>query len=191
MKNLYLILFLLIFFSSYSQQYKDFEQSTEYHLTEIDSTVLKEYWKNFPTENEPKPISIYLKDKKGEKLYEIKITQLETYDKTSIKVLKNDKLKNVEQIIQIKSDYDACCSNHYLTYLLKAKNGKLIELPETEYLHCDGPTPIFEYRFPNQKFGIENKILLVKSFRDDEYQVDSIEIQKTYNWNGETLELEK
>ena len=71
------------------------------------------------------------------------------------------------------------------------KTGDLIELPESEYLHCDGPTPIMEYRFPNQKFGNKNQILLTKSILNDKYEVESIEIQKTYLWNGKTFELEK
>ena len=191
MRNSFLIIFLFIFLTSFGQATKEFNKTTEYYLTEIDSTTRVEYWKNFPTENEPKPISIYLKNRKEEKLFEIKVSELESYSGTLIEVLEMNTLKNIEQIIHLKSDYNACCSNYYSIYLLKTKNGELIKLPETDYLHCDGPTPIIEYRFPNQKFGIKNKILLVKSLRNDKYEVESIELQKTYNWNGKTFESEK
>tara|TARA_R110002033_G_C3752821_1_gene226379 strand:+ start:56 stop:592 length:537 start_codon:yes stop_codon:yes gene_type:complete len=177
--------------NSFSQESKDFIKSEEYHLTEIDSLTMKKYWVNFPTENAPEPIPIYLKNKKGQTLYEIKISELEFYSGTSIEVLDIDNLKNIEQIIHLESGYDACCTNYYSTYLLKTKEGELIKLPEIDNLHCDGPEPRFEYRFPNQKFGNENQILMTKSFLNNEYKVDSIERKKTYSWNGKTFELEK
>jgi hypothetical protein len=191
MKNSILIIILLTFLNSFGQESKDFIKSEEYHLTEIDSLTMKKYWENFPTENTPEPIPIYLKDKNGQTLYEIKISELEFYSGTSIEVLDIDNLKNIEQIIRLESGYDACCTNYYSTYLLKTKEGELIKLPEIDNLHCDGPEPRFEYRFPNQKFGNKNQILMTTSFLNDEYKVDSIERQKSYSWNGKTFESEK
>ncbi|WP_370392107.1 hypothetical protein [uncultured Winogradskyella sp.] len=191
MKNLILIIISLTFFNSFSQESKDFIKSEDYYLTEIDPLTMKKYWENFPTENVLKPIPIYLKDKNGKTLYEIKISELEFYSGTSIEVLDIDNLKDIEQIIHLESGYDACCTSYYSTYLLKAKDGKLIKLPEIDNLHCDGPEPRFEYRFPNQKFGHENQILMTKSFLNDDYKVEKVEIQKTYSWNGKTFELKK
>ena len=181
----------MTFLNSFSQESKDFIKSEQYYLTEIDSLTIKKYWENFPTENSPEPISIYLKNNNGQSLYEIKISELEFYRGTTVEILNVDNLKNVEQIIRLKSGYDTCCSNYYSTYLLKTKDGNLIELPESEYLHCDGPTPITEYRFPNQKFGIKNQILLTKSILNENYEVESIKVVKTYSWNGKTFELKK
>ena len=181
----------MTFLNSFSQESKDFIKSEQYYLTEIDSLTIKKYWENFPYENSPEPISIYLKNKNRETLYEIKISELEFYSGTTIEILNIDNLTNIEQIIHLESGYDACCTNYFSTYLLKTKEGKLIELPESEYLHCDGPTPITEYRFPNQKFGIKNQILLTKSNLNKNYEVESIEILKTYSWNGKTFELKK
>jgi len=181
----------MTYLNSFSQESKDFIKSEQYYLTEIDSLTIKKYWENFPTENSPEPISIYLKSNNGQSLYEIKISELEFYRGTTVEILNVDNLKNVEQIIRLESGYDACCTNYYSTYLLKTKDGNLIELPESEYLHCDGPTPITEYRFPNQKFGIKNQILLTKSILNENYEVESIEVVKTYSWNGKTFELKK
>lgn len=189
MKNSILIIIFLTSLNSFSQDSKDFIKSTQYYLTEIDSLTIKKYWENFPTENAPEPISIYLKDNNEQILYEIKISELEFYSGTKIEILNINNLSNIEQIIRLESKYDACCTNYYSTYLLKTKEGKLIELPESEYLHCDGPTPISEYRFPNQKFGIKNQILLTKSNLNDNYEVESVEVLKKYSWNGETFEL--
>ena len=191
MKNTILIIILLIFLNSFGQESNDFIKSEQYYLTEIDSLTIKKYWENFPTENAPEPISVYLKDINGQTLYEIKISELEFYSGTTIEILNINNLTNIEQIIRLESGYDACCTNYYSTYLLKTKEGKLIELPESEYLHCDGPTPIIEYRFPNQKFGIKNQILLTKSNLNDNYEVESVEVLKTYSWNGKTFELKK
>ena len=191
MKNTILIIILLTFLNSFGQESNDFIKSEQYYLTEIDSLTIKKYWENFPTENAPEPISIYLKDNNGQTLYEIKISELEFYSGTTIEILNINNLTNIEQIIRLESGYDACCTNYYSTYLLKTKEGKLIELPESEYLHCDGPTPINEYRFPNQKFGIKNQILLTKSNLNDNYEVESVEVLKTYSWNGKTFELKK
>ncbi|UKM63465.1 hypothetical protein GSB9_00007 [Flavobacteriaceae bacterium GSB9] len=191
MKNTILIIIFLTFLNSFGQESNDFIKSEQYYLTEIDSLTIKKYWENFPTENAPEPISIYLKDNNGQTLYEIKISELEFYSGTTIEILNINNLTNIEQIIRLESGYDACCTNYYSTYLLKTKEGKLIELPESEYLHCDGPTPINEYRFPNQKFGIKNQILLTKSNLNDNYEVESVEVLKTYSWNGKTFELKK
>ncbi|WP_106463041.1 hypothetical protein [Aurantibacter aestuarii] len=191
MKNTILIIILLTFLNSFGQESNDFIKSKQYYLTEIDSLTIKKYWENFPTENAPEPISIYLKDNNGQTLYEIKILELEFYSGTTIEILNINNLTNIEQIIRLESGYDACCTNYYSTYLLKTKEGKLIELPESEYLHCDGPKPINEYRFPNQKFGIKNQILLTKSNLNDKYEVESVEVLKTYSWNGKTFELKK
>jgi len=191
MKNSFLIIILLIFLNSFSQESKDFIKSEQYYLTEIDSLTIKKYWENSPTENSPEPISIYLKNNNGQTLYEIKIFELEFYSRTTVEILNIDNLTNVEQIIRLESGYDACCTNYYSTYLLKTKEGKLIELPESGYLHCDGPTPINEYRFPNQKFGIKNQILFTKSNLNENYEVESIEVLKTYSWNGKTFVLKK
>jgi len=191
MKNSFLIIILLIFLNSFSQESKDFIKSEQYYLTEIDSLTIKKYWENSPTENSPEPISIYLKNNNGQTLYEIKIFELEFYSRTTVEILNIDNLTNVEQIIRLESGYDACCTNYYSTYLLKTKEGKLIELPESGYLRCDGPTPINEYRFPNQKFGIKNQILFTKSNLNENYEVESIEVLKTYSWNGKTFVLKK
>ena len=191
MKNSFLIIILLIFLNSFSQESKDFIKSEQYYLTEIDSLTIKKYWENSPTENSPEPISIYLKNNNGQTLYEIKISELEFYSRTTVEILNIDNLTNVEQIIRLESGYDACCTNYYSTYLLKTKEGKLIELPESGYLHCYGPTPINEYRFPNQKFGIKNQILFTKSNLNENYEVESIEVLKTYSWNGKTFVLKK
>ena len=122
----------MTFLNSFSQESKDFIKSEQYYLTEIDSLTIERYWKNFPSENSPEPISVFLKNNNGETLYEIKISELEFYSGTTIEILNIDNLTNVEQIIRLKSGYDACCTNYYSTYLLKTKEGKLIELPESE-----------------------------------------------------------
>ena len=178
------------FLYSFGQETKDFTESEEYYLTEIDSITIKKYWEKFPSMNPHEPIPIYLKDKNGRTLYEIKISELEFYSGTTIEVLDINNLKNIEQIIRLESGYDACCTNYYSTYLLKTKEGKLIKLPEIDNLHCDGPEPRFEYRFPNQKFGTENQIVLSKLFLNDEFEVDSIDRQNIYSWDGKTIVLD-
>ena len=191
MKQSVLIITLLTFFSSFGQELKDFKKTDDYFLTKIDSITSDKYWKNFSDKEKVDSISVFLKNRKKQILFEIKISELETYSGTTVEVLKVDNLKNIKEIIHLESGYDACCTSYYSTYLLKTKEGGLIELPETEHLHCDGPTPITEYRFPNQKFGLKSKILLTKSFLNDKYEVNSVELQKTYIWDGKTFKLEK
>ena len=43
MKNSILIIILIIFLNSYSQESKDFIKSDQYYLTEIDSLTIKKY----------------------------------------------------------------------------------------------------------------------------------------------------
>jgi hypothetical protein len=189
MKKTIKILILLTFFYSCSDK-NDFKNTEELFITKIDSLQRIKHWENLINGEENKPINIYLKNNEGEKLYELKISDLETYTESWVELMNIKNLKNIKRIIKITSDYTACCSNVYSNYLLQTKNKELIELPETEYLHCDGLTPIVEYRFPNQKFGIKNKILLTESFFNEEYEVDSILIKKIYKWNGKKIILE-
>tara|TARA_R110001583_G_scaffold182390_1_gene340204 strand:- start:17 stop:589 length:573 start_codon:yes stop_codon:yes gene_type:complete len=183
------ILILLPLLESFSQTNNDFKESNEYDLTEIDSIVAENYWNN--NTNKTEPILRYLKNQDGKIITKFDISELEFYSGSSIKVLSINNLKNITQIIHLQSSYDACCTNYYSNYFLKTENGKLIELPEVEYLHCDGPTPIKELRFPNQKFGKKNQILLTKSTLNKDYKVESVEIIKTYFWDGEKIILEK
>lgn len=184
MKKLTLILFL-ISSSFYCQDKTYFTESDEYYLTEVDSLTKNRYQKEYP--NFSLPISIFLKDKENKPLFELKIDEFEFYSGTTIEVLNTPNLKNTTQIIHLLSAYDACCTSYYSNYFLKTEEGKLIELPLVQYVHCDGPTPINEYRFPNQKFGEFDKILLTKSYLNKEYQVNSVEVEKTYTWNGESI----
>lgn len=191
MKKILLVLYLFITLNFLGQEKNEFNITTDYYLTEIDSISKDTYWKLFTNNHKTEPISISLKNKQNKEIFVLKIDELETYTETLIKVMKTSNLKNISEVIQLESDYNACCSNYNSTYLLKTNTGKIIKLPETNYDHCDGPTPIIEYRFANQKFGIKNKILLVKSFLNENYKVDSVEVKKTYNWNGIEFKLEK
>lgn len=72
-----------------------------------------------------------------------------------------------------------CCSAYDNYYLLVTENQPVVQLPVLNYTHCDGPEPISEYRFPVQPFGEPDRILQTTSFRNDQWQVDSVAVLKT------------
>jgi hypothetical protein len=96
MKNSFLIIILLIFLNSFSQESKDFIKSEQYYLTEIDSLTIKKYWENSPTENSPEPISIYLKNNNGQTLYEIKISEV-IYEYNKDGLLEKEKMTDYKK----------------------------------------------------------------------------------------------
>ena len=54
--------------------------------------------------------------------------------------------------------------------------------PIVDNIHCDGPEPFHEYRFPIQKFGRPHRIIRTESFPNNNYQVDSISLKETITW---------
>ncbi|MBL7472556.1 anaphase-promoting complex subunit 10 family protein [Robertkochia sediminum] len=177
----------LLYARAGAQTTGEFLETSRYTVTDIDEDTRSAYWKAFSSGKQPETMLVYLKDENGKVLHDLKITDLESYSESSVTVSNGQSLSNVAEVIHLRTDYDVCCSNIYSTYFLKTKDGALIKLPKTEYLHCDGPTPITEYRFPNQKFGIKDHILLVKSYLNDQYEVDSVEVLKSYQWNGKSV----
>ena len=190
MKKILLTITLIVTtISLFGQKSSEFRQTNDYYITKVDSIVADNYWKNNTIKTES--ILVYLKNNKGKTLTKYEISELEFYRGATIEILDLEKMKNLKQVLHVKLSYDTCCSNHYSSYFLLTNNGELIELAEIENLHCDGPEPKFEYRFPNQKFGKKDKILMTKSTLNNDYKVESVEIIKTYFWNGEKIRLEK
>ena len=191
MKNSFMIIaFCFAFLTSFGQKANDFMLTDEYYVTEIDSVLINDYYNNRLTK--PQPTSVYLKNRKGEKLFEYKINliDLEFYNGVIVETLDLSTMKSLKSVIHVEFVYDACCTNYYSTYFLLTNFGELIELPEIKNFQCDGPEPIVEYRFSNQKFGEEDRILLTKSKYNNNF-IESIEILNRYAWNGKKIIKQK
>ena len=185
-----IVLIILIILHSCSKSHNDFIISKEYSITNIDSLSYENYFKKHP--NGDHPISIFLKNSSNNKLKEFVIETLLTYDGAKVEELIVNRFDNVEKVLRVSYGYDgADCILEYSKYFIVTNSKQLIDFPLVENQYCDGPTPIIEYRFPNQKFGTPNQIILVKSFLNDDFKVKSIKEIKSYKWDGKSIELEK
>jgi len=122
-------------------------------------------------------------------LLEFPITELEMYDSTTLRESKITGLTNITKLIVIESTYVACCSSTDEHYYLVNSNNDLIKIPEINNNHCDGPEPYFGYIFPHEKDGQKNKVIFAKISPDIEKDTDTIDILKTFAWNGTELKL--
>tara|TARA_B100000809_G_C14987708_1_gene476858 strand:- start:150 stop:956 length:807 start_codon:yes stop_codon:yes gene_type:complete len=163
------------------------KETKNFYLTEIPPVMIKNYLYNMMNSKETKPAIIYLRDKKNENIFDFSIYNLESFESTNLYELGNKGLLNIEKIITVAINYNSCCSNHYYTHLLQTNEDKIIELPDFDYVHCDGPEPYKDYLFPDDTNGKKDKILYVKVNPSNDSIPENIEILKTYSWNGKNI----
>lgn len=183
-KALFTYLLLLICAISHGQ---DFRLVEDYKVHEPRNALDSLYW-TLPYE-ERQPIKAFLTPALDTSIHiqEFSIIEIETYDGNRIYSLKEPKLSNVKEIIQVQFDYVACCVSLDNHYFLVTEEDEWIKLPEINYVACDGPEPFKEYRFPSQNFGVVNTIIKTNSFPDSTYIVDSVIVIASYSWNGKEI----
>jgi len=192
MKNTIITLVLLVVFSNvFGQENNKFLDTKKYHLTTKDDIAIDDYIETSSVENQHIPITLYLKNIKGNTISEIVVSDIEFYSDTEITVLPVKGLNNIKEIIHLNSWYEACCSYSYSEYLMISENETVIELPILENIHCGAPEPRVDYVFPNQENGKVNKIIEVKLFLNEGYKTDFLAIEKIYYWDGKNIHLGK
>jgi hypothetical protein len=183
-KALLTYIFLLSYIISIGQ---DFTLIEDYTIYESDYELDSLFWTIPPEERQPIKAFLTPTSDTTNHIQEFTILELETYDGNRIYSLKDPKLSNVKEIIQVQFEYFACCVSVENHYFIVTYDNEWIKLPVVNYVACDGPEPFEEYRFPNQKFGIENTILKTNSFPDSNYNIDSVKVIENYTWNGKEI----
>jgi hypothetical protein len=166
---------------------QDFKLSNDFILIEPEYELDSLFWATPYTERKPIKAHLTRVADTNTFLQEFSLLELETYDGNRIYTLEQSNLKNVKQIVQVQFDYFACCVSVDNHYFLITEDGNWIKLPSINYVACDGPEPFEEYRFPGQKFGMENSILKTTSHPDSTFTVDSIEVIERFTWNGKEI----
>lgn len=163
---------------------QEFKKTDKYRIIEPSFEVDESYYQTPYNERNPIPIQLTLSSDTTSSLWEYNILELETYGGASIYLLENPGISNIKEVVKVEFEYVACCSSIEEHYFLFSNENKLIKLPSTDYVHCDGPEPFFEYRFPNQYLGLKDQILRTESFPNQDYKVDSISKLLAYNIDG-------
>jgi hypothetical protein len=166
---------------------QEFELSDNYIILEPEYELDSLFW--ITPYDQRKPINVYLTSKPDttEHIQKFTILELETYDGNRVYSLKEPQLPNVKEIVKVEFDYMACCVSVEAHYFILTTDHRWIKLPLVDYVACDGPEPFFEYRFPSQKFGLENTILKTESFPDAAYSIDSIAVVEKIAWTGKEI----
>jgi len=162
-------------------------ETENFYLTKVPPLMIKNYWNYIMNSIEVKPAILYLRNKQDENLSEFSVSEFESFDNTSLYELGNKGLQNVKNIIVVKINYSSCCSNHYYTHLIQTNDDKILELPDFDYMHCDGPEPYKNYLFPNDTYGIKDKILFVNVQPATDSIPENIEVLKTFSFNGKSI----
>ncbi|MFY7671263.1 SH3 domain-containing protein [Tenacibaculum sp. MEBiC06402] len=158
-----------------------------YYLTKEDAIEESAYYKVMGSPENAKPLYLYLMSKEQKEIAKFPLGDLEFYEGSDANMQKASELKNINLVVNVSLNYSACCSYTKEFFFLLNKDEELVKLPMINNDHCDGPEPYFDYIFPMDKNGKKDKIIYAKIIPGEDYKVDSIEVLKTYSWNGEKL----
>lgn len=180
-KSLLIFSFLLLHFNGCSQ---GFEKTHEYAYTGADRQAVYEFYeRHHQEEGKHMYLNIVLTEKPNEVLTRVLIEWPETYDSTYLEVWEEPGLKNVDKILKVQVEYAACCYNIHAHYFLITNQGDWIQVPGIEYVMCDWPADIEEYKVDANN-SLLGRVLLTHN--SEGKVVDSQLIESLY-WDGEKL----
>lgn len=189
MKNIfYTITFFILPLIGCSQA---FIESKEFRLTKYDYSSIMSM--NLSNEEYSDETSIFIVDKEGNKLKEIKVSA-ESYDNDSkVEELTSPKLKKVRKIIRTVIRHCACYCNTSKYYWLIMHNGKWIELPIIEQEDYEFGLRTKDYVFSKPKkdvielFEYQDKMIIDSINNHTKFIRNSQKVINTFNWDGKVL----
>lgn len=188
---LFAIAFILIIKTSVNGQ--SFINSNEYKLTTFKySDYIKLQSKN---EKFDGYMSIFITDKKGDKLKEIKVYGEFYENDASVEELENINLFNVKKVIKVQISECACYCNTSIYYWIITNQNVWINLPVLENEDYE-----FEMKYKGYVFSKNySNIIELKEYQDEQidkklYTLENIrrkseKVIQTFIWNGKKLNI--
>ncbi|MBW8242742.1 hypothetical protein K1F50_08005 [Muricauda oceani] len=96
-------------------------------------------------------------------------------------------IQGVKRIILVEDYYTFCCLSISLNYIIETTEGRFVHLPELKVENCGEEFNYWQYRFPNEMFGVPGKIVLGYLDLSQAYEVRSFQEEKVFLWDGEKL----
>ncbi|MEE9350611.1 MAG: hypothetical protein V3U80_11230 [Flavobacteriaceae bacterium] len=178
MKIFFTTIAFLMSISFFSQSFK---ATSKYSITNF-NTQLNAL--NFNAEDQV-TLHLYQDTKKIIKLSSLTKKNLDTFLSVHVEILENSGLDNVKNVIRVRFEFVAGCSDYETQYFIQTNDCDIIELPTTEFTFCEYEVAKVEYIFPSQQFGEENSILKTTSFLDENGKTESIFIIEKNIWEEE------
>jgi hypothetical protein len=147
----------------------------------FETDVLKNEWPN-------DKIPIYILKQK-DSIYKAFDIFLDDASGSEIRLWVNNapNLEGMEEIILVENYFSSCGDLITSFYLIKTTNGRLIPLPHLESINEGNDFQYWQYRFPNEKFGRPNKIILGYLNLTQANDLISFQKEKVFLWDGEKL----
>ena len=175
MKN-YIIIFALIFSFQYTKA-QDFKTTEKYIAVSKLITKQQDYTTN--------QIDIVALNDTSKKIATIQVPDLDFFEELRITVLPNPNLKDVNEVIKVELEYNACCINTETYYFLAKNNEDYVALPSIQNTYCDTSVTSVKYIFPSEAFGQTNTILTAAIKQTTRPNIKGIDILKQMVWNDD------
>lgn len=178
MKNLITILILVFTFQFINAQ--KFIKTDKYNIVSKVGTKQQEYTVFF---------DVITKDIDASKIGTIRISDLESFDDISIRVLLNPNLENIKEVVKVETNYSACCGYTETFYFMITNDSDFISLPHIENTYCEDAISEVQYLFPTQKFGKDNMILKTEvTYTEDIETIKKTQVIQSLVWNDEMFD---
>lgn len=108
---------------------------------------------------------------------------------SSLEVWVNDSpnIPGLKRVILVEDYYTFCCLSIRLNYIIETTEGRFVHLPELKVENCGEEFNFWQYRFPNELYGLQNRIVLGYLNLTQAYEVISFEKEEVFLWDGEKL----
>ena len=186
-----LIFTFIIHIYGYGQE---FIESKEFQLTKFEySDFMK-----IQSEDEKFDgyMSIFLKNKKGDSIKEIKVYAESYENDATVQEYENVKLKNTKKIIRVRISQCACYCNTSIYFWLITKQGEWIELPTIENEDYEFEMKYKDYVFSKsgrneiQLMEYKDEFIEKENYDNSNIRRKSEKALKILSWNGKEI-LEK
>ncbi|GAA3510393.1 hypothetical protein GCM10022393_24660 [Aquimarina addita] len=126
-----------------------------------------------------------------EKLTTIAINDSEPFEDIFITTLENPGLAGISEVIKMDIESVTCCAEVVTYYFMVTDQKKLISLPELTNIYCENSDTDSQYTFPNQLFGIKNKIVQTETLYSESTEIKYVSLQQSFILNNDKIDSSK
>ncbi|APQ16136.1 hypothetical protein A9200_10830 [Maribacter hydrothermalis] len=120
----------------------------------------------------------------------LSISDFGLLDEIRISVLSNPDLEDINEILKVTVEYNACCSSTEEYYYLVSNDNDFISLPGIKNEYAYEPITDIHYIFPNQLFGKEGTILRAALQYTETATIKEIKVLRSIAWNDDDFDTE-
>jgi len=120
----------------------------------------------------------------------LSISDFGLLDEIRISVLSDPNLEDINEILKVTLEHNACCSSTEEFYYLVTNDNDYITLPSIKNEYAYEPISDIHYIFPNQSFGKEGTILRAALQYTEAYTIKDIKVLRSIVWNDDDFDTE-